>query len=192
MRFALLPLLLAAPAGCVAIARPPAAPADPVPVFLLQQGAHTGVILPAADGAEGAWVEYAFGNWRWYGEQRDGTLNGLYALAVPNDAALGRRYADAAPPADPLLEARGARVQPFHAERARVHELRRALDAEFEASPVAPRLLERNGLWIAKAQTPYALDSNCSDATVSWLRALGCSVTAPGITRSVVLLTPRE
>ncbi len=192
MRRALLLSLLTGLGACVAQAYPPAAPAEAVPVYLLHQGAHTGVILPAAADAEGAWVEYAFGNWAWYGEQRGGTINGLYALTVPNDAALGRRYADEAPENDPMLRARGASVESFQAERARVEALRRALDAEFAASPIEPRLLERNGLWIAKAQTPYALDSNCADTTVAWLRALGCEVITAGITRGIELHQPRE
>lgn len=189
MRGAVLTLLLMPAPACVAVAHPPPAPVEPAQVFLLRQGAHTGVILPA-EAAEGAWVEYAFGNWRWYGEQRGGTLNGLYALAVPNEAALGRRYSDEPPEQDALLRERGASVHPFQAEWSRVRALRAELDQEFAASPTKPRLLERNGLWIAKASTPYALNSNCCDLTVRWLEALGCEVTTLGITRSIVLAAP--
>jgi hypothetical protein len=189
VRGALLTLGLLHAASCVAVAHPPPPPAEPEQVYLLRQGAHTGVILPA-ESEEGEWVEYAFGNWRWYGEQRGGTINGLYALAVPNEAALGRRYSDGPPEQDALLQTRGASVHAFAAERSRVRELRAALDEEFSASPVEPRLLERNGLWIAKARTPYALNSNCCDVTVGWLEALGCEVMTLGITRSVVLAEP--
>jgi hypothetical protein len=192
MRHAWLPGVFAAFPSCVAVAFPPTALQDPAQVYLLHQGAHTGVILPTEEEGEACWVEYAFGNWEWYGEQRGGTLDALYALAVPNEAALGRRYSDAPPTEDALLVARGATVQGFQAERVRVRNLRRALDEEFEASSVPPRLLERNGLWIAKARRGYSMDSNCSDATLDWMCALGCEVIAPVITRSIELRGPRE
>lgn len=191
MRGALATALLTAAPGCVAVAHPPEAPAEPVEVFLLRQGAHTGVVLPAAEGAPGTWVEYAFGAWSWYGEQRDGTLNGLRALAMTDAAALGRRYADEHPASDPLLRRRGATVEAFAAESARVAALRASLDAEFAASAAPPRLLERNGLWVAQASSSYALDSNCCDATLSWMESLGCRVFSPGITRGIALAGAR-
>ncbi len=189
MRCALLLLLAAAaaPGGCVAVAYPPAPPEDPVPVFLLRQGAHTGVILPAEDATEGAWVEYAFGNWGWYGEGNRNAAYGAYALAVPSKSALGRRYALAHPEEDEVLRARGASLQSFFAERALVAQLRQELDEEFEAAGVVPRLVGNSGLLVVPARKQYALNYNCSDATIAWLRRLGCSVPIGGITRSIEL-----
>lgn len=189
MRCALLLLLAAAaaPGGCVAVAYPPAPPEDPVPVFLLRQGAHTGVILPAEAATEGAWVEYAFGNWGWYGEGNRNAAYGAYALAVPSKSALGRRYALAHPEVDEVLRARGASLQSFLAERALVTQLRQELDEEFEAAGVVPRLVGNSGLLVVPARKQYALNYNCSDATIAWLRRLGCSVPIGGITRSIEL-----
>lgn len=186
-----LPLLALLGGSCVATAYPPAAPADPVGVYLLNQGEHSGLILPAAPESGAAWVEYAFGDWGWYGESRNSTVYGLYALAVPGDAALGRRYSSAAPEEDENLQQRGAVVNRFHAERARVAELRAELDAEYEAAGVEPREVARSGLLVVPAQHSYALNYNCSDATIVWLRRLGCAVPVGGITRSVVLGPPR-
>lgn len=189
MRSALLLLLTAAsaPGGCVAVAYPPAPPEDPVPVFLLRQGAHTGVILPAEGAEEGAWVEYAFGNWGWYGEGNRNTAYAAYALAVPSKSALGRRYAQAHPHEDAVLLERGASLQGFQAERALVAELRHELDEEFESAGVVPRLVGNSGLLVVPARKQYALNYNCADATISWMQRLGCSVPIGGITRSIEL-----
>lgn len=187
MRRALLPLLAAAtaPFACVAAVYPPAAPADPVQVYVLSQGRHIGVILPVEENPAGAWAEYAFGNWGWYGEGNQNTLYGLYALTVPNRSALGRRYAQENPERDAVLAQRGAELQSFSAERARVRALRRELDEEFAAAGVEPRLAGGTGLLVVPARKEYALSYNCSDATVNWLRRLGCSVPFGGLTRGV-------
>lgn len=180
-------VLAVSQASCVATAYPPAAPPDPIPVYLLKQGEHTGLILPADPASGAAWVEYAFGDWGWYGESRNGTAYGLYALAVPTGAALGRRYSKAAPEQDEVVRARGASLHSFHAERARVIALRRELDEEYEAAGVEPREVARSGLMVVPARQSYTINYNCSDATIVWLRRLGCSVPIGGITRSVVL-----
>jgi hypothetical protein len=178
-------------ASCVATAYPPDAPPDAVTVYLLRQGEHSGVILPAPPETNAAWVEYAFGDWGWYGESRNGTVYGLYALAVPTSAALGRRYSSAPPEEDEVIRRRGATVHPFAAERARVEGLRAELDAEYESAEIEPREVARSGLMVVPARQSYTLAYNCSDATIVWLRRLGCSVPVGGITRSVVLAPAR-
>jgi hypothetical protein len=182
-------LLVLAPLGtaCVATAYPPAAPPDAVTVYLLKQGEHTGLILPASPPSCASWVEYAFGDWGWYGEGRNSTAYGLYALAVPTGAALGRRYSAAPPEDDAVIHRRGASIYAFLAERARVHALREELDAEYDAAGVEPREVANSGLLVVPARQSYTLNYNCSDATIVWLRRLGCSVPVGGITRSVVL-----
>ncbi|MDA1261094.1 MAG: hypothetical protein O3A20_10810 [Planctomycetota bacterium] len=174
-------------ASCVATAYPPLAPVDAVTVYLLRQGEHTGVILPAPPQSDAAWVEYAFGDWGWYGEGRNSTAYGMYALAVPSSAALGRRYATEAPEHDAVIARRGASFEAFQAESARVIELRNELDEEYEAAGVVPREVANSGLLVVPARHSYTLNYNCSDATIVWLRRLGCSVPVGGITRSVVL-----
>lgn len=185
---ALLPILVVAtaPFSCVAVAYPPAAPMDPVQVFLLRQGSHTGLILPV-ENTQGAWVEYAFGSWGWYGEGNRGAAYELYAITVPNRSALGRRISKEDPVQDAALVKRGADLQSFAAERSLVATLQRELDEEFAAAGVEPRLVEESGLLVVPARQEYALNYNCSDATINWMRRLGCSVPIGGITRSIEL-----
>ncbi len=180
-------LLTACPTACVATAYPPAYPADPVQVYLLKQGEHTGVVLPAEAVQDAAWVEYAFGDWDWYVEDRTSAIYGMYTLITPGGSALGRRYSSALPEADAKLSERGASVYPFLAERELVRVLRQELDEEYAAAGVIPRELARSGLLIVPARESYSLTYNCSDATIVWLRRLGCSVPIGGITRSIVL-----
>ena len=56
-------LLAATLTGCVTVVRPPAAPADPVEVYLLDHGRTPSLVLPGGDGGSTRW---AYGDWRWY------------------------------------------------------------------------------------------------------------------------------
>ena len=132
-------------------------------------------------------MEYAFGSWGWYGEGNRGAAYELYAITVPNRSALGRRSSKEHPARDAALLQRGAELQSFAAERALVATLRRELDEEFAAAGVTPRLVEESGLLVVPARQEYALNYNCSDATINWMRRLGCSVPIGGITRSIEL-----
>jgi len=170
-------------------AYPPAAPQDPVEVYLLRQGDHTGVVLPAPE--PGRWIEYAFGDWEWYANGRDSLAWGLLTLAVPSQGALGRREFAGPPQQDPVLRERGAELHPFLAERARVEALRNRLEAEFRASGVAPVLNPRNRLWMAPSAESYSLGNQCSSRTVHWLEDLGCSIGGFGVAKSVELGPPR-
>jgi hypothetical protein len=55
---------------------------------LVDHGRHASLILERADGTL---VRYAYGDWRFYAEGRDGVWNGLRALFWPTRAALGRQ-----------------------------------------------------------------------------------------------------
>src|SRR5688572_12511152 len=88
MAVRLAPIAMLLALGCATTVRPPADPKDPVVVVLIDYGHHSGVILPEP---EGAWVEYAFGEWDYFALNKTDLFTGMIALGCPNQGTLGRR-----------------------------------------------------------------------------------------------------
>ncbi|MGB0952876.1 MAG: hypothetical protein ACPG31_06605 [Planctomycetota bacterium] len=169
-------------AACVTPALPPAAPQDPVKVYLLLEGEHAGVILP--DGPD-RWVEYSYGDWGWVVMGRDTPCYASFALFTETEGALGRRWIQGHPAADTYSIARGSRFQPFHVERSKVEALQAKLDAEFTRDAEQPFFNQGFGLDYVRAVHNYDLFHHCAHATIEWLQALDCDVSDGGIIRSV-------
>lgn len=153
---------------------PPASPVDPVPVFVLDHGRHTSLVLPAPDGTL---TRYAYGDWRFYAERRTGPGHAAAAILWPTDAALGRRHL----PGPATREAVRAQVRvtvqeihPLNVEAARVADLRQRLDAWFEAG----RVLESPdvNLSFVAYPRPYSLRHNSNTMIADWLTELGAQV----------------
>lgn len=178
-----LPLLL--PLGsCVTPALPPTAPQEPVKVFLMLEGEHSGVLLP--DGPD-AWVEYSYGDWGWVVMGRDTPCYASFALFTETEGALGRRRIQGHPAADSYSLSRGSRFQPFLVERSKANALRARLDAEFVRDHEQPFFNQGFGLDYVHAIHDYDLFHHCAHATIEWLQDLDCDVSASGIIRSVEL-----
>ncbi len=170
--------------SCVTPALPPPTPQDPVKVFLLLEGEHAGILLP--NGPDG-WLEYSYGDWGWVVMGRDTPCYASFALFVKTEGALGRRIIHGHPSADAFSVARGSRFQPFFADRKKVEALRTKLDAEYEQTQEKPFFNQSFGLNYVHAQHDYHLFHHCAHATIEWLQALDCDVSAAGIIRSVEL-----
>ena len=154
---------------------PPLDPVDPVPVFLLDHGRHTSLVLPAPDGSL---HRYAYGDWRYYAEREVGPRESLAALFWPTPGALGHRRL----PGPPTVAAVRAQVRvgitELHAlpvERARVEALRTRLDA----------LIAQAEHWLDTPEvdlvfhahpTGYHLGHNSNQMIADWLVELGCEV----------------
>src|SRR3954452_3202565 len=77
----------AAALGCTNTVTPPAHVADPVTVYLVDQGRTSSLVLPRADGKA---IRYAYGNWNWYALGNRGPLDAIGAMLIPSKATLGR------------------------------------------------------------------------------------------------------
>lgn len=171
MSKAALALGLAALAGCATTIRPPARPADPVLVVLLDYGKHSSLVLPQAAGS----VEYAYGEWDYFALNQDDVCTGLAALACFNQGALGRRFFDV-PPERAVLGVGRQEHHELSVARADVDALRRKLEtryAEREGTKVVNRL---NGLAFVKDDESYICFNNCNHVIARWLEELGCEV----------------
>ncbi len=167
-------LLLALLTGCASAVVPPPQPAEPLRVYVIQNAKHFGLILPRA---AGGFVEYGYGEWRWYALEDDSWHDACRTILWPTLGTLARRDSSAANEA--ALRGRypaGAQLLPFLAERERVRALLCQLDERFARG--LPQ-----GLYSATYDLHFVPDPErfwfphmCADETAEWLEELGCSV----------------
>jgi hypothetical protein len=163
-------------AGCVATIVPPPAPRDPRPVFVLDHGRTTSLVLPAAgDGI----VRYAYGDWNYYAERRTSPFRGTSAVLFPTRGALGRR--ELAGPADEAAVRRQVRV-PSETVLAvwvgsgEIDRLREDLDGVYRANLHTRLFNEVYDLEFVEHPKSYWAFHNSNQIVATWLAHLGCEV----------------
>ncbi|MBB5015992.1 hypothetical protein [Rehaibacterium terrae] len=162
-------------AGCAATVVAPGAPVQPRPVYLLDHGRHTSLVLVDASGRP---VRIAYGEWRWYVEGETGAVRAFGALFRPTPAALGRhmlRRHDTARFQDEV----GSRIRvivPLQAEAAAVDRLLQDIDRLFEARADTRRYSAALELEFVVHPEPYTLGNNSNHKVAEWLRELGFEV----------------
>ncbi len=171
-------LLLAA---CATVVVAPAAPEEPVAVFLLDHGGHASLVLPAG---EGRLVRYAYGDFRWYALEQTGPGSGFAALLGGTPAALGR--GELKGPAEVQAvraQVREGTVQVYELRVARAasERLRGELDELFEANRATLVHSATYDLDFVRHPTPYSAEHNSNVVTARWLEALGCEVQGPSL-----------
>jgi hypothetical protein len=181
LRLAFVATALAAATGCVTTIRPPAAPADPVAVRLIDYGYHASLVLPAGEGAS---VEFAYGEWEWFALNNDAWYRVFPALLWPTQGALGRRRFDVPPDA---VAVPAEEVLRFRVGRAEAAAPRRRLEERFASRPEEPVHNPLVGLTFVPDATSYCAAVNCNTVLAGWLRELGCEVSPPACTASFLL-----
>jgi hypothetical protein len=145
-----------------------------VPVHVADYGYHSTIILPKSDGGL---VEYAYGDWDFFGLSHKSVGTALRALFASDQAALGRRVLDREPDQPGLEDATGAkRVLRFEAPRDRVEELERALERRFSERLDSIEYSPVHHLYFVKDGERYGVAHNCNHFTAQWLERLGCKI----------------
>ena len=169
-------LFVAVCGGCSAVIVPPA-PAwgtPTVPVQVADYGYHSTIILPRSGGGL---VEYAYGDWDFFGQSHKSFGTAVRALFASDQATLGRRLLDREPDQPGLKEATGAKeVLRFEAPRERVEELERALELRFSERLDSIEYSPVHDLYFVKDGERYGVAHNCNHFTAQWLERLGCRV----------------
>lgn len=163
-------------AGCATVVIPPLDPRDPVPVFVLDHGQHSSLVLPAD---EGRLVRYAYGDWDYYALRKVTLVHGLRALLWPTPAALGRRVLPGPPQPDRVerqVRVVIERMFVVHVEAGAVRRLREELDAVFQAGLNTLLYNDAYDLEFVAHPVPYTLRYNSNYVVAEWLRRLGCEV----------------
>jgi hypothetical protein len=167
--------------GCATVVIAPAAPEEPVSVFLLDHGGHASLVLPTG---ERGLVRYTYGDFRWYALGQTGIGEGFAALAGGTPAALGR--GELKGPAEALaLRAQvreGTReVYELRVARAANERLRAELDGIYEASRDTLVYSATYDLEFVRHPVPYSAEHNSNRVMAHWLEALGCEVQGAGL-----------
>ncbi|MCC5793181.1 MAG: hypothetical protein JJT85_00410 [Chromatiales bacterium] len=148
----------------------------PRPVFLVEHGWHTSLVLTDE---QGGMVRYVYGDWRWYAEVDTGFLRVFPTLLWSTQGALGRQLMS--PPATPEGIRAQSRVgitsiQPMSAPAERVDSLIERLAQRFAAAVDTQVYSPLYGLEFVHDQTPYWLGRNSNHRLVDWLRDLDVEV----------------
>jgi hypothetical protein len=162
--------------GCAANLVAPPLPAEPRPVYLLDHGRHTSLLLTDAEAH--LW-RYAYGEWRWYVEFDRGPTRAAGALLRPSRAALGRGRVEGPvtvavlqPQVGSLIEA----VLEFEVEAEHVDALLASLDALFAVQVHSQQRSDALMLDVVEHPVPYTLGHNSNHVVAEWLRALDVEV----------------
>ena len=162
--------------GCSSTVIPPALEDEGVNILLLDHGRHSSLVLPRSDG--GGSVRYAYGDWRWYAENRTDLLTGAAALFLPTRAGLGRQEVEGEPdwPAlrDELPAVEAAHV--LSVDPARVEDLLLELERIFSREPGQSLYNARYRLTFTEHPDAYWLLNQSNAVVADWLEALGCEV----------------
>jgi hypothetical protein len=175
----LLLLALASPLACTTTVIAPAAPADPVPVFLVDYGMTSAVALPHGGGL----AVYAYGDWQYYALADNTAWRGVAALAWPTQGAIGRgRLRGPATAASVMAQLQGRGAEAVHvvqAERASVERLIARIDRAYEDQRLTE--VENAGYGMHFVQYPqrYTWFWNSNHQAAAWLEELGCEIRGP-------------
>jgi hypothetical protein len=162
--------------GCSAVIVPPPTPrGDAAPVLVADYGYHSTLILPRAEG--GGLIEYAYGDWTYFGRNQKTLGTALHALLMSDQATLGRRVLYLAADDPGLAAATGAQsVIRFEAPREKVAALERALDERYSSRLDSITFSPVHHLYFVKDAERYGVTNNCNHFTARGLERLGCQV----------------
>lgn len=163
-------------AGCTTVVMPPLGPADPRPVFLLDHGRHSSLVMPRANGGL---VRYSYGDWEWYALDHTGPAQGTRALFGPTPATLGRRELPGPADEDNVRKTVLVPIEALftvYVGASRIEQLRRQLDDIYQLQLNKLVYNPRYDLEFIPHPKPYSLNHNSNRVVADWLRKLGCQV----------------
>jgi hypothetical protein len=177
--------------GCATVVVPPAHPADPVTVFILDHGHTSSLVLPC----DGGLVRYAYGDWNYYALGNHGLWDGVKALCWPTRGTLGRKEFPG--PAREEVVRAGVLVGIEHLYAIRVagedaRRLRALLEGSYRENIGTELENHSADLRFVHHPDSYTVfhDSNCMVAL--WLRELGCRTCGPAIVSRWDVREPEE
>ncbi|MEX2125294.1 MAG: hypothetical protein WD795_15485 [Woeseia sp.] len=146
---------------------------------MIDLGRHTRLAFGLPDGE---FVEYGYGEWRWYARMEDQWWRAPAVLFWPTQGTLGRReWRGPGAEARLLDEYDGLIVLDVPAEARKVDALVAELDRAFD-SRSEQRVRNRiYGLDFVPYDRPYWVFNNSNHAVKDWLQELGYEVTGSGV-----------
>ena len=177
-------LLSAFAGGCAFRVTPPVAVREPIPVFIVDYGAHASLVVPRD---EANLVEYAYGEWGWFAKNEQQWYRGPAVMLCPSDGALGMRPIGTEPTVAALNAiVRAEAVHDLRVEKSRARSLLTRLDAEFAAGG-EPELNSMAQMLFVPYPRKYCACAQCNTLVSEWLQELGCRVTGGGLVAEFVI-----
>ena len=182
-------LLLVVPA-CAWRVMPPSEVRDGVPVVLSQYEWHTRLALP--DGMV-AFYEYGFGEWNFYGLEKEGFFSGFRAITGLGKGAMSRRRLPYTLSESEFARAAGSnRSSRFYVERGLAEGLRDELERRWQSNADTRVVRTWDGIPVSRDRTTYHLFANSNHAVANWLRRLGCRVNGNTLTSRFKVITESD
>lgn len=166
-----LSVLTVLPACTWRIVPPPPSVAEDT-VYVSLYGRHTRLALPAND--DSRYIEYGFGDWRYYALAERSWTSGVRALFSSQRSAMSRREVNLTRYGNPTAAFFSERTEAVTVPEAEVDELRRELERTWSRSEGA--VIDRNHHRYKEVAWDYSLANNSNRQTAAWLEALGCDI----------------
>jgi hypothetical protein len=165
--------------GCAWRVTPPEV-RNGVPVVLSQYAWHTRLALP--DGMV-AFYEYGFGEWNFYGLEKEGPFSGLRAITGLGKGAMSRRKLPFTLSESEFKRLAGSnRSARLYVERELAEGLRGELERRWQLNADSRVVRVWDGIPVSRDRAEYHLFANSNHAVANWLRRLGCQVSGSTLT----------
>jgi hypothetical protein len=161
--------------GCATTIVQPADVRDPVSVYIIDYGYHSGLVLPRS---EATFVEYTYGEWWWFALGHNQPWDVVRALFVPTQGTLGRRVLDR-PLSDPAAwweDLAFDELFELVVERERAQALLDRLEARWFANADERVYDAGHDMDFVHDPMRYHLFNNCNPVLARWVEELGCEV----------------
>jgi hypothetical protein len=146
------------------------------PVFLLEHGRHSSLVLTRADGSM---VRYVYGDWHWYAKGETGMRRAVPTLFAATGSALGRQALTAPATETSIRRQVPMAIRNIHrlaAPAERIDGLDQRLQQSFEDLQEQSHYNAAYDLEFVPGQRPYTLFANSNHVVADWLRELGIDV----------------
>lgn len=150
---------------------PPEPAQETTTVYISVYGRHTRLALPDE---RGQFVEYGFGDWRFYAEAERNLLTAVQALLFSTGATLSRR--ELTPPGDSELRHHfySNRTEAIDVPAKQARQLRESLQLAWNQAQ--GEQLDQGTLSFRRSPIHYSLFHNSNHQTARWLEQLQCDV----------------
>jgi hypothetical protein len=166
--------------GCAWTVVPPERVADPVPVFVSEYGRHSRLALPDRTVA---FLEYGFGEWNFYGLEKQDAFSGLRAITGLGAGAFSRRELPYTLIDYEFIRAAGsARSVRLLVEHTLADDLRGELERRWRSNAAVTVVRARDQIPVSRDREAYHLFDNSNHAVARWLERLGCRIRGSPIT----------
>lgn len=168
-------ILLSSLAGCATTFDRPTPEAPTEHVYLLEYsswGHHS-----LAFHRDGSLFEFTYGDWELFALDRRDAWTAWKNMTFPTPGALGRKVVRWTPgePICPLFVS-CIRAVSFPVSQSRAQSLLDELTETYEAGRASEVFNAREAVFFVPHPAPYSFHHNCNHALVSWLEALGGTV----------------